>query len=146
MASNTALVLTDIPNVTDPETYKVLLNLSSAVQSVTIESGTVDTLFRDFLDRLRSSFKVTVDYTVVAINNTIEVDASSGAIVITMLLAGDASGYTFNIKRVDTSYANTVTIITSGGQLIDTYASIKVSTLSSYTLKTNSTNTGWNIL
>lgn len=73
----------------------------------------------------------TSSYTLVASDNVILGDASGGNVVITLPLASIASGYRFQIKKIDSS-SNTTSLQCSGGDTIDgsTTAVISVQYLS----------------
>ena len=60
----------------------------------------------------------TSNYTLVASDNVILGDASAGNVTITLPLASIATGYRFQIKKIDSS-SNTVTLQRSGSDTID---------------------------
>ena len=57
------------------------------------------------------------NYTVTIADQTLMVDASSGAVTITLISAANTPN-TYTVKKIDSS-ANTVTVATTGGQTID---------------------------
>lgn len=61
---------------------------------------------------------VTADYTITLEDHTILVDATSGAVTITLPKAYEAFEFIFEIKKIDSS-ANTVTIDGDGSETID---------------------------
>jgi hypothetical protein len=80
---------------------------------------------------------------ITAVGKIYFVNASSGSITITLPLANTAtSGFTpvMNIKRTDSTLANTVTIVRSGSNLIDGATSITLSNYDSITLTTDTNN------
>lgn len=101
----------------------------------------------DFVTKFRNNTPTNVDYTVVTTDGTIEVDASLNDVIITMHAVADGVGYRYNIKRIDTVTTNKVTIVGNGAELIDNRAAgINVSIFSSYTVKGNDDEDGWNII
>ena len=77
---------------------------------------------------------------------TVLVDASGGAVIITLPLASSANGRRYDIKKTDSS-ANTVTIAISGGDTIDGAASVVLSTqYQSRTCIARATGTAWWLL
>lgn len=61
---------------------------------------------------------VSSNTTLTTTNAVVSVDASGGAVTITLPTAVGNTGHTFSIKKADSS-GNTVTIATTGGQTID---------------------------
>ena len=130
--SDTDLNIGDTPDVEDFDSlYADLLDLRNAVQILLINQDTVTNQNREF-----SSPIVTGDYTVLITDGTVRVDATSGDITITMPLSTAGVGYMYNIKRIDLVTANKVTIVGSGGELIDSKAAgINLSTESNLSVQ-----------
>ncbi|KKN35532.1 hypothetical protein LCGC14_0782660 [marine sediment metagenome] len=61
---------------------------------------------------------VTLDYTALLIDDVILVDASAGAVIITLPAAADRNGKRYDIKKIDAT-ANTVTIDGNAVETID---------------------------
>jgi len=145
--AGTDLSLGGIPQVDDPELYRELLDIHNAIEALlsSSEGGLLAFLlkYRGF-----SASPVLSDYTTLTTDGTIRVDASAGDITITLHPIAEGVGFHHDIKRIDdtpASSANTVTIIGSGAELIDSHAAgVNLSQLSSYTIKTN--DTGWDII
>ena len=143
--SSTDLNIGSVPQVDDPELYRSLLDIHNALEILLTASDDADAMFLEFITKFRKNIEVSSDYTVLIIDGTVLVDASGGGITITLPPISDIEGYRFNIKRIDTSPLNSVVLNGDGTELIDSHASgIKVSTLSSYTVKAD--NEGWNII
>lgn len=100
----------------------------------------------DAADRARNIVSVSANYTVLIDDYTVEVNATSGSITITLPAISEILGYKFNIKRVDSIlHANKVTIIGNGSELIDNHENgVDLYLLSNYGLIANST--GWSII
>lgn len=148
--SATDLSLGNIPQVADDETYQALLDLHNAIEILLTSSDDGNALFEAYIAKKRNNAQVATNYTVLITDGTIEVDASAGDITITLHLISAGIGYSYQIKRIDTTAANSVTLVgdaTGTPELIDGHsAGINISTLSSYTVKTNASQDGWNIL
>lgn len=143
--SLTDLSLGQIPQVEDDELYRELLDLHNAIESLLSSSDSADAIFLAFINKFRNFTEVSADYTVLITDGTLRVDASLGDITITLHPIAEGSGYRYGVKRVDTVTANNVTLIDDGGEPVDGHtAGINISTLSSYTVKSNST--GWDII
>lgn len=145
--SATRLALGSVPQVADPETYTALLDIHNALEAVLTASDDSDALFQAFMDKYNANKKVTGNYTILPTDGTIEVDATAGAIIITLPLVADSLGLRYEIKRIDAVPANLVTLNGNGTEYIDGHTTgIKISTKSSYTVKANSDENGWNII
>jgi len=147
--SVTNLSLGNIPQVDDPVIYQALLDVHNALEILVTEVDDVDGIFAAFIAKFRKSTAAVADYTVLPTDGTIEVDASTGDIIITLHPVADGEGHRYDIKRVDVVAANTVTLVgdSAAAELIDNRAAgIKISTGSSYTVKTNEALTGWVII
>lgn len=143
--SNTDLSLGQVPQVEDEDLYIELLDIHNAIESLLKSSDSADGIALAYILKQRNNTEVITDYTVQITDGTIEVDASAGDITITLHPVADGEGYRYNIKRTDLVTTNTVTLVGNGIELIDDRANgIKVSTKSSYTVKSN--RTGWNII
>lgn len=87
---------------------------------------------------------VTGNTTLALNNSTVRVDATSGAITISLPSASSVSGFIFNIKKIDNS-VNTVTIDPSGSELIDGASTHVI--INQYTSRTIQSNgSSWDIL
>ena len=140
--SNTDLSLGQIPQVDDPDLYIALLDIHNAIEALLTSSDDGDAAFAG---KFRNITEVAANYTVVAGDGTIRVDATAGDVVITMLSVVGITGFRYDVKRVDLVPANSVVIVGDGTELIDGRAAgIKVSTKSSYTVKAH--DTGWDII
>ena len=145
--SNTNLSLGNVPNVKDPEMYGALLDIHNALEILLTASDADYAEFLAFLTKFRNNTPVAVDYTVLVTDGTIEVDATAGDIIVTLHPVASGIGFRYQVKRIDTVTANTVTLLGDGTEYIDGHtAGINISTLSSYTVKTNYTEDGWNII
>lgn len=84
----------------------------------------------------------TANYTVTTAEDTIYANAAGGSFTITLPApATTASGgysYCYRIKRVDTS-GNTVSVVVTGGVLMDTYATLSLAPWQSVDLQSNGT-------
>lgn len=85
--------------------------------------GTDDGL--DVMDKVNEAFSTltasapkTGAYTIIDTDRNISVDASGGAVTISLDLAANLSGLEFTVKKIDVS-ANAVTIDPNGAELID---------------------------
>ena len=145
--STTDLSLGNIPQVDDPEMYQALLDLHNAIE---ILLTSADGALALFVDKYRNNTAVAIGdspYTVLTTDGTIEVDASAGDITIFLHPISAGPGYRYQIKRIDTVTTNSVTLLGDGLELVDAHAAgINISTLSSYTVKANEDEDGWNIL
>lgn len=148
--STTNLSLGNIPQVEDPEVYQALLDVHNAIETLLTSSDDGNAVFTAYIAKRRNNTAVSGNYTVLVTDGTIEVDASAGNVIVTLHLISAGIGYSYQVKRVDTGNTNTVTLVgdSSGTpQLIDGHAAgIDISCLSSYTVKTNEAQDGWNIL
>jgi hypothetical protein len=145
--SNTNLSLGNVPNVSDPEMYEALLDIHNALEILLTASDADYAEFLAFLVKYRNNTPVSADYTVLVTDGTIEIDATAGDIIATLHPVAEGVGFRYNIKRIDTVTANTVTLLHDGVEYIDGHtAGINISTLSSYTVKTNYDKNGWNII
>lgn len=145
--SGSDLSLAQVPQVDDPEIYDALLDLHNALESLITGNGSSVGNTTAYVTKVRNNTIVNESYIVLETDGTILVDATlaTSAIVITLHGVFGLEGFTYNIKRVDTNTAHTVTIVGDGTELIDDRADgIKLSTKSSYTVK--ATPTGWNII
>lgn len=144
--SKTTLSLSNTPQADwDQDQYRDLLDLHDAIEKLLTASDEADSIFEAYINKQRNNTVVNTDYTVQVTDGTIEVDASSNDVTITLHPVANLEGYRYDIKRIDQVPANTVIIQGTGAELIDDRANgIKVSTKSSYTVK--ATQTGWNII
>lgn len=86
--------------------------------------------------------QITSDYTATTVDSVLTCDASTANITVT--LPSPSDGLTYSIKKIDTS-ANIVTILATGGALIDGVASIDIETDGDcYTILSDGTN--WYII
>ncbi len=134
--------------IEDPAVWQELYDIHNAIESLVTYTDPVTTV-APFVNKFRDTAKVTSDYTVLVTNSTVEVDASLGDITITLPLIADGVGYRYDIKRVDIVPANKVTLIgnIAAAELIDDHAlGIYISPKSCYTVKSNNTEDGWNII
>jgi hypothetical protein len=81
---------------------------------------------------------VTSGYNMTTANGAVLANATTGSFTIQLPTAVGATSTVYVIKRIDTS-ANVVTVTSAGGT-IDTYASIAMSALTSYTFISDGTN------
>ena len=145
--SLTDLSLGQVPQVDDPALYTALLDIHNAIESLLKSSDAGAVPANDFVAKFRNNTAVSIDYIVQVTDGTVEVDASAGNILIALHPISEGIGYRYDIKRVDTTFLNKVTLLGDGTELIDGRAAgINISTKSSYTVKANETNTGWNII
>jgi hypothetical protein len=87
---------------------------------------------------------VSINTTILLTDYTVLVDATSGNLIITLPTAVSASGYAFNIKKIDSS-VNTVMLDGNGVEVIDgTLTKIISNQYSSITVQSN--GTGWYII
>lgn len=143
--SPTDLRLSQVPDVEDSAAYDALLEIHNALYLLLGGSDAADSFMATFVTKARSTTLVTSDYTVLVTDGTVEVDASLGPVTITAHKAADGIGFRNEIKRIDKVPANKVTLVGDGAELIDGHVSgIRISTLSSYTIKSN--GIGWNII
>ena len=144
--SNTNLNLGQVPReITDPVLYRELLDIHNAIEILLTSSDAGIGTAAEFIAKYRNNTTVVNSYLVLATDGTVLVDAAGGDIIITLPPVADVEGYRFEIKRIDTAPANTVTLVSSGLDYIDGRVNgIKVSTKSSYTVKASTTI--WNIL
>ena len=143
--SVTDLSLGQVPQVDDDELYTALLDMHNAIESLLSSSDGGGQSFNTYLAKKRNNTTVTANYIVDIDDGTVRVNATAGDIIITMLPVVNIEGYHFDIKRIDSVPANTVTIVGALTELIDGRAlGIKVSTKSSYTVKANTS--GWDII
>jgi len=144
--SDIDLNLGQVPlEIEDPVVYQELLDIHNAIESLVTHSDVGDEAFAAYILKQRNNTEVSADYTILITDGTIEVDASGGDIIVTAHPVVEGEGFKYNIKRVDLVTANKVTLVGDGTELIDGRADgIKISTKSSYTIKSN--DTGWNII
>jgi hypothetical protein len=90
-----------------------------------------------------SSPSVTSDTTLTQAHYRVRVDASGGAVTITLPPASKFTGKVYRVKKVDSS-ANTVTIVPDGSDVIDGAASIVLAAYESAQLEAY--ETGWDIV
>ena len=67
----------------------------------------------------------TAAYTALSTDSVVLVDASGGAVTITLPPSGGVPGKTFVVKKTDTS-TNAVTIATAGGETIDAQTDLTI--------------------
>ena len=150
-SSGTDLSLGQVPiEITDPVLYTELLDIHNAIETLLKGSDEADAVFAAFIAKFRNNTIVTEDYTITPDDGTIEIDASANDINITLpnLSApeADLEGYRFDLKRIDTVPTFKV-VFTGSPELVDGHASgVRISTKSSYTVKANDLNNGWNII
>ncbi len=147
--SNLDLQLGQVPQeITDPVLYQEFLDLHNAIEQIATQSTETEESAGGstaFTEKYRSVIEVIEDYVVQTTDRLVQVNASTGDIVIAMHTVEGYLGYTYDIKRTDTIPANSVVIIGSGEELIDEHESgVKLSTKSCYTLK--ATEAGWVII
>ena len=145
--SNTNLALGSIPQVDDPDTYEALLDIHNAIESL-LKSSDIDltTIFAYITKQRKfSSPVITSNYTVLTTDGTVRVDASGGDVIVTLHPVASGPGYKYNIKRVDETSGNSVTLLGDGAEPVDGHAAgVDISILSSYTVKAH--DTGWDII
>tara|TARA_R110000772_G_scaffold264083_1_gene384401 strand:+ start:4250 stop:4714 length:465 start_codon:yes stop_codon:yes gene_type:complete len=145
--SATSLGLDLTPNdIEDEATYRALLDIHNAIEAILTSSDSGGEAFLAYVAKKRNVTDITVSYTVATTDGEIRVDATAGSIVITLPPVAGIKGYEFTIKRVDSvAFANKVTIIGTGAELIDGHVGgVDVYLLSSYTVK--ATTSGWDII
>lgn len=146
-SSATRLALGSVPQVDDPVLYTALLDVHNALEAILTASDDADAIFAAFIAKYKANRKITANYTIQPTDGTIEVDASAGNITITLHPVADGIGFRYDVKRIDTVPANTVILVGDGTEYIDGHTTgIKISTKSSYTVKANSDENGWNII
>jgi len=145
--STTNLSMGSIPKVGDPDTYLALLDIHNAIETL-LKSSDADlaTVFAYIAKRRAFSDSVVIaDYTVLVTDGTVRVDASAGDVIVTLYPVANGPGYRQEIKRVDETSGNSVTLLGDGTELVDGHAAgIDISILSSYTVKAH--DTGWDII
>lgn len=104
-----------------------------------VERGLSDTL-----DAFRSIRTITASATLSANDYTVLVNATGGAVTVTLPAASTVSGQTFHVKKIDAT-ANAVTLDGSGTETIDGAATKSTTTQwASYSVQSNGTE--WFIL
>ena len=143
--SNTNLSLGTIPQIEDPELYSALLDIHNAIEALLTSSDGSDAVFTEYLAKRRGFKTVTADYTVLSTDPAlIRVDATAGDVTVTMPIVSSAPGYSYNIKRID-STTNTVIMDGDAAELIDSHAGgVELDPQDDYDIKAHST--GWDIL
>jgi len=145
--SLTELSLGQIPQVDDDDLYIALLDIHNALEAILQSSDDADAIFAAYITKQRNNTAVNADYTVLVTDGTVEVDATAGDIIVTLHPVSEGKGFRYNIKRIDLVPANKVTLLGDGLELVDDRAlGIKISTKSSYTVKANDDEDGWNII
>ena len=145
--SNTELSLGQIPQIDDPDLYTALLDIHNAIEAILQSSDDADAILTAYIDKQRNNTSVNTNYTVLVTDGTVEVDASTGDIIVTLHPVSEGKGFRYNIKRIDLVPASKVTLLGDGVELVDDRADgIKISTKSSYTVKANDDEDGWNII
>lgn len=151
--SLTDLSLGNIPQVDDPVIYQALLDLHNAIEILLTGSDDADAIFAAFIAKFRNNTPVVAadsPYTVLITDGTVEIDAAAGDVIVILHPVASGVGYRYDIKRIDTVTTSIVTLFgdtTGTPELVDGHsAGINISTLSSYTVKTNEAEDGWNIL
>lgn len=134
--SNMNLNLSNIPTIEDGELYVALLDMHNALQNILAASPSAGSF----------TLKVSTDYSVMISDSTIEVDASAGDVVITLPSPAAAALSRYDIKRVDTEAANSVTVVSSDSGTLDDAASVVLASKDSITVRANAELTGWLIL
>ena len=86
----------------------------------------------------------TGNYTITSEDYTILCDATSGAIIVSLLAASNVSGHIYNIKKIDAG-GNSVTIATNGSDTIDGSATAVI-TVPFVSIAIQSNGTNWYIL
>tara|TARA_R110002167_G_scaffold366375_1_gene595571 strand:+ start:31655 stop:32119 length:465 start_codon:yes stop_codon:yes gene_type:complete len=145
--SATSLGLDLTPNdIEDEATYRALLDIHNAIEAILTSSDSGGEAFLAYVAKKRSVTEISADYTVATTSGIIRVDASGGSITVTLPPVAAIKGYEFTVKRVDSvTFANKVTIIGTGAELIDGHAGgIDLYFLSSCTVKANTS--GWDII
>ena len=146
--SGTNLSLGGVPTTNDPDLYIELLDIHNALEILLSGSDDANALFTAFLAKFRKQVTITVGdspYSILPTDGTIRVDASGGAVTVVAPLVADGPGFRYDVKRIDNTPANAVTLTGSGAELIDSHAAgINISTLSSYTIKAHTT--GYDII
>lgn len=144
-SSSTNLNLGQVPQVDDPELYKALLDIHNAIEILLTSSDSVNAQLLAFLAKSRAINLVVADYIFLPEDGIVLVDASAGDVAITLHTVLDYLGYRAIVKRIDSVWANKVTIVGDGAELIDGHAAgVDVSPLASYTM--SATATGWSII
>ena len=116
--------------------------LSGTTLTIGIENGTSETVDLSSLSTITAISTQTANYTILATDGTILVDATGGAVTIT--LPTPVSGKKYIVKKIDTS-ANNVTIATTGGATIDGAATQTTGVAyQTYVLQSDGTN--WYII
>lgn len=135
-----------IQEVDDPKLHKDITDLYNAVEALQVQSDRNDEDVEKVTTRLLRNTTVDESYTVVATDGTVRVDASTVAnLIVTLPPAADVEGLAYNIKRIDLVPLNKVDLVGDGTEEIDDRSGgIRISTKSSYTVKSN--GTGWDII
>lgn len=145
--SLTELSLGQIPQVDDPDLYTVILDIHNAIEAILQSSDDADAIITTYIDKQRNNTAISDDYTVLVTDGTVEVDASAGDIIVTLHPVSEGKGFRYNIKRIDLVPTNKVTLLGDGAELVDDKPlGINISTKSSYTVKANDDEDGWNII
>lgn len=147
--SKTNLNLGQVPQIEDRETYQALLDIHNALEILLTSSDAGDAEFLEFLSKFRKVSSIFNSYEVQKLDGTILADDTSGDITITLPVALDVLGFRYDIKKISSGTGNTVTlrgaIVEGTEELIDNHiGGIKISSLSSYTVKAKSN--GWVII
>lgn len=109
-------------------------HLSANVTSVAGKTGAVTLTVSDVS---RSIVTETTNYTATTSDYTILVDATAGAVTITLPAASGLTGQVINIKKIDSS-SNAVTISRAGTDTIDGGTTLSIATqYQAYTVQTN---------
>ena len=91
---------------------------------------------------VRNRTEVSGDYTALLTDDWIRVDASGGAVTVTLPAAADRDGKQFDIIKIDSS-GNAVTVDADGSELING-ALTEIITTQYNTITVASFGTGWN--
>ena len=114
-SSSVNLNLGHVPPIENRELYEYLLDVHTALEILSISHSDVVVLENKIT-------LVSADYLVLATDRTIFVDASAGNVIITLPASGDVPGAVFDIKVIAQGSGRTISVLGSGAEIIDNYA------------------------
>jgi len=114
-SSSINLNLGHVPPIEDRNLYEYLLDVHNALEIlVTAQTDVVA------LDK--TAVLVSSNYTVLPTDRTIYVDASANNVIVTLPASNDVPGSIFDIKVLAQGTGYTISVIGSGAEIIDDYA------------------------
>lgn len=141
--SLTDLNLDNVPQVSDPETFRALLKIHSAIEILLSTADVGGSEGNAFITKFRNVVAKSDNYNIVAEDGTILVAATTKVVSITLPLASTVPGYRYNIKCVAGPF--NVRLLGSGADLIDGHVGgVELDYLDSYTVI--SFGSGWAII